>query len=447
MEFKTNAEWREGVTRLAGALVDIDRSLPFGGLRELIFLVWRQLALAPGPIKHLYTRVSEAEILRRLEEQEAELTRRDLGLGTGALGDDAALVAELAWRLRGLELRFRDGDLGVRTGDPNDEWLIEVDGDTAFFVPLERGAWKQEHSARALARTSAALSEKPDLAAFDKRGLRYVRILPTTVEGAGVRLVRPERMRSKGRPMVFGAVLFPGLTFESTETATTFVINAVSSPELDATVAAACEAAHRDECLAAVFPELTIDQAQLARISDLLADKPWQDGECVWPTPTLVLAGSWHEQRTGGLRNVATILDGDGVELLRHDKLMGYTDPKGLHEPIQPGETLTVLVMPEGLFAFGICLDFCQQYFQSPYGDLDVDFVLVPSCGDDKTMLGHLRTAQDLLDGRRTRAFVVQQAYPPLPIGAGYVLPPLAKISGEGPADLVQGEAWSVFRA
>lgn len=78
-------------------------------------------------------------------------------------------------------------------------------------------------------------------------------------------------------------------------------------------------------------------------------------------------------------------------------------------------------------------------------------------------MDGHVRTAADLLDRRKTRSFVVQQVYPALFDGLGYVLPPGSIPDGRGPQTqdvaetgyvlppgsnpdgLVQKEPWAIY--
>jgi len=158
------------------------------------------------------------------------------------------------------------------------------------------------------------------------------------------------------------------------------------------------------------------------------------------------VAGSWHEMDGAARYNIATIFDGHGDELLRHKKRMAYTDHDGRVEDIQHGTEFAILVLEGALFGFGICLDFCNRCYHTPYGALDVDFVIVPSCGDHVTMRGHIRTAQDLYNERNTRSFVVQQAYPPLPNAAGFILNPGTDPANLAPDGLIVTVPWSVFR-
>src|SRR5206468_1253175 len=109
----------------------------------------------------------------------------------------------------------------------------------------------------------------------------------------------------------------------------------------------------------------------------------------------------------------------------QHRKLFQYSDGSSEAESIQLGEELQILVLPDAIFAFGICLDFCNTSEDPPYADLDVDYVLVPSCGNESTMVGHIKRSAEYMDRQMTRTLVVQQFYAdPPPAGAplGWVL-------------------------
>jgi predicted amidohydrolase len=426
----TKAQWRAGAYGTPGKLAQINRSGADEGLRESIFLAWRAIATAPSDIKQLYAQVLEAEILRAAAS--LNLRARDCGLAFVGKESDQEIVRRLGGCLRALEQEFSARDLGGRPADPNDDWLVRYAEDSAFLVPMGRLAWRE------------AKDPTKDSRPFDQRGVLRLRLIPTVIDGATVKLVRPDHL-SKRDTARFGAVLFPNAEFKCTETATNFIIDAVNIPGGAAIITSACEAAHSSGCLTAVFPELTIDPQSRNLIQDLLLQKPWLHGSTVPVAPSFVVAGSWHEPIDKGLVNVATVFDGHGEELLRHRKRFAYKDPDGRFEQIQTGDEFAILVLEDGLFAFGICLDFCNRCFDTVYGRLDVDFVIVPSCGDAKTMDSHIRTARDLHDSRKTRSFVVQQAYPAVAAGAGYVLNPDGNSSGWTAAGLLKADAWSVF--
>jgi predicted amidohydrolase len=239
---------------------------------------------------------------------------------------------------------------------------------------------------------------------------------------------------------------FPNPTFDCDETKTKFFVRGVSIPNGQALIADACRAAHVDACLSTVFPELMIDPQSSRFIQSQLAEKPWlADGE-IPQAPGFVVAGSWHEIEDAKRYNIATVFDGHGDEILRHKKRMPYTDPEGRAEDIRHGTELAILVLENALFGFGICLDFCNRCYHTSYGWLDVDFVIVPSCGNEATMDGHIRTAKDLHNERNTRSFVVQQAFPPLQQAAGYVLNPDGNPAAWTAGGLLIARPWSVFR-
>ncbi|MGY4627224.1 hypothetical protein [Bradyrhizobium sp. USDA 4486] len=289
-------------------------------------------------------------------------------------------------------------------------------------------------------------SPDKDIRPFDQRGLTKVRLIPSTVDGASVNLIRRDHVDepSSVSTKVFGATVFADPKFSCTETETTFVVDAVELSNRDAVIANACAAAHVDGSLACVFPELMIDPTARAMIGDLLAKKPWVKGD-VPTSPKFVVAGSWHEMEAGKLFNIATVFNGHGKVLLRHKKRYPYTDPDGRAEKIHFGKEFAILVLDDALVAFGICLDFCNRCFSTVYGELDVDFVIVPSCGNAATMEGHIITAKDLHRARKARSFVVQQAYPPVENGSGFVLNPDGKPKGWEPDLLLVAAPGSTF--
>lgn len=457
MGTETNAEWRKSARQLPALLASLPRDTPDGGLRLLIFALWRQLARAPGPIRHLYAQLPETDVRAAADAADRGRGEADLGLAAADLASDKAIVLAIAARLRALEDLVASFDQGEGPVDPNEDWRISLADDEAFFVPLPRSAWRvdppkerpagTEGNSVAVEGGEADPTPRPDLRPFDQRGLLKVRIIPAVVDGAIVRLHLPEdpgRGPALGR---FGAALFPDLGFEEVTGPGRFRITGVTGPNLPDHIHAACRAAHAADYRAVIFPELTIDPTGRDYLEELLQEKPWNDDAATRTvhTPAVVVAGSWHDPVVGGFANVATVFDGHGEVLLRHHKRFAYKDPSDRFEDIVPGEHFEVLVLPDGLHAFSICLDFCQRWFDTAYGDLDVDFVLVPSCGDDRTMESHVETATDLHRRRRARAFVVQQAYPKRDDGFGFVLPPDGAPKGKSPSDLLKRDPWSVF--
>jgi len=430
-------KWRAAVRDLGKRLSTIDRDTGDAGLRLAIVYVWQVMAEAPSTILHQYAMVPESDIVADADAIVIRSADPDFGLGLKLGRDDAETMRMLATALRALEVFAADLDLGSAPADPNVDWRVDIHDEAYFFVPVPRRLWKRLRD------------ESNDRRPFDQRGLRSARIVPSEIDGATVRLTRPDRAPRTAKQAPFGAVLFRGIEFAEDSDDTGFVVTAVTGTDMDGDARTAIINGHRERCLAVVFPELTVDNRLHDQIVRDLEDKDWldDDPESGIEAPWIVVAGSWHRPISGGIGNIAPVLDGFGQPLLSHSKRYAYTDPDGHRERIIPGDKLDILVTDEGLFAFGICLDFCQRYFTTPYGLLDVDFVLVPSCGNERTMEGHLRTAQDLHNQRKIRSFVVQQSFPATETGLGYVLDPVG-IPGVKPISALEQKAsWSVFHA
>lgn len=433
--FATEEEWRSHVAKLGDRLKSVDENDLDGGLRRRILILWRALTEAPTPVVHQYSTISEQEILQAAASTSAGHEQR-LFLAVAPL--DAPLrdtVLAIGGALRALEHLLAELDLGSLPPDPDNDWRVEEDGQAFLIIPVERVAWREK---------------KPtdrDFRPFSQRGVGRLRVVPAIVDGARVRLYPAYRVFGKRHPLNFGAALFPAVVFEEATTQTHFRITSVSGRGMRKLVDEACRNAHQQACQVMVFPELTINDSLLNRIVDSLRAKDWDDDATTSSasTPSIVVAGSWHVPVEGGYANVATVLDGDGEVLLKHQKRYAYRDEHGRAEDIISGAELAILLTGEGLFAVGICLDFCHRGLTTPYGRLDVDFVLVPSCGNTSTMDGHLRTAKDLVDGTKTRSFIVQQAYPRPGRGLGYVLHPGMDLSEMTGKKLMTSRRWDVF--
>ncbi|MBR1164937.1 hypothetical protein [Bradyrhizobium elkanii] len=425
----TDEQWRESAFSIPVDLRAVPRSEDDDGLRQAMLIVWAALAKASATIKHLYSLVPESAIL----EFAATLNMQapDCGLSFEGTESYQEIVKRLGGCLRALERDYTEQDLGSRPTNPKD-WLVEHAGHCAYLIPMGRIAWRD------------ARDPAEDMRNFDQRGLLRLRFVPAVVDGARIQIVKAERMARKSS--AFGAVLFPDATFECDETPTRFFVKAVRIPNGEAIISEACKAAHAEHCLTTVFPELMIDPQSRGLIQTQLAEKPWLTEGEVPDAPGIVVAGSWHELEHGQRYNIATIFDGHGAQIARLKKRMAYKDAEGRVEDIQHGTELVVVVLEEALFGFGICLDFCNRCYHTSYGWLDVDFAIVPSCGNEVTMDGHIRTAKDLHNERNTRSFVVQQAYPALKQAAGFVLNPDGNSSSWVANQLLTDAPWSVFR-
>lgn len=433
--FATEEEWRDHVATLEDRLEAIDEDDLDGGLRRRILILWRALTEAPTPVVHQYSTISEQEILQAAASTGVGVEQRRF---LGEVPQDAPLretVLAIGGALRALEHLLADVNLGSLPPDPNQDWRVDDDGQAFLIVPVERIAWRE------------AKPPERDFRPFSQRGVGRLRIVPTVVDGARVRLYTAHRVSGKRHSINFGSALFSGVKFEEAKTQTHFTITGVSGRGMKKLAGEACRNAHLQACQVVVFPELTINNSLLDGIVDDLRAKDWDDAAAApsAQTPSIIVAGSWHVPVEGGYANVAPILDGDGEVLLKHQKRYAYRDEHGRAEDIVPGDELAILLTGEGLYAVGICLDFCHRGLTTPYGRLDVDFVLVPSCGNTSTMDGHLRTAKDLVDGTKTRSFIVQQAYPKPRRGVGYVLHPGTDLSEVTGKKLITSRSWDVF--
>lgn len=147
---------------------------------------------------------------------------------------------------------------------------------------------------------------------------------------------------------------------------------------LRAAVAAACDA--RVDVL--VAPELTITEALRHDLVDRLLEFPNQP---LW----LITPGSFHESsssagRDAAKRNTARLLDADGRELARHDKLRPFAwQEDGVQhvEAIEAGHEVMLLETPIGHIAMAICLDQCEESagFQTLWEWAAPDVLLAPA--------------------------------------------------------------------
>lgn len=141
---------------------------------------------------------------------------------------------------------------------------------------------------------------------------------------------------------------------------------------------------------AIVFPELTIDIAQRALLTQRLRK---QAGSHL----VMLQAGSFHETLVieGKTFNTAPLVNSQGRELLTHRKLRPFSkvspgvDP--VTEDISLGDTIHVLATPVGLLTVLICKDFLDDHpcVLTLLSDVPVEWVLVPSFGDEKTIRQH----------------------------------------------------------
>ncbi len=134
----------------------------------------------------------------------------------------------------------------------------------------------------------------------------------------------------------------------------------------------------------AILPELTVTLEHRAEV------RGWLESGDGGPL-VLVLAGSFHETVDGDSYNTAELWDRKGERLLAHRKLRPYGAADGLAEDIADGNRLEVLATPIGAFAIPICKDYLDDHpkVAALFSEVPVDWILVPSYGDEKTVKLH----------------------------------------------------------
>jgi len=143
--------------------------------------------------------------------------------------------------------------------------------------------------------------------------------------------------------------------------------------------------------LVVVLPELTVDLAARAEARRWLGTHSDHSLE-------MVVAGSFHEETPDGWYNTAEMWDRFGERILVHRKLRPFGAADGLAEDVNTGNHVTVLVTPIGSFAVLICKDFLDDHesVATLLQEVPVDWVLVPSYGDEKTSARHKARAQSI---------------------------------------------------
>ncbi len=146
-----------------------------------------------------------------------------------------------------------------------------------------------------------------------------------------------------------------------------------------------------------VFPEFALDIAQRKIVAQWL-----KNNEC--PQLLYTVPGSFHEPDAvdSGMTppkyfNTAPLFDPEGNVIFTHQKLQLF-GKDGLVENISIGNTLHVLATPVGCLTVLICKDFMDEAARvaNLLQHVLVDWVLVPSFGNETTIKGHQARARKL---------------------------------------------------
>lgn len=176
------------------------------------------------------------------------------------------------------------------------------------------------------------------------------------------------------------------------------------------------EDATRGGAVIIVFPELSVDAAVRLEL------RRWLRAPRREPRPSLVVAGSYHEEEATDddrsvPRNISRVYNGKGDLLLEHTKLRPMRTAASdtgaeIYEDVEGASHLRLLYCEFGLLAVAICLDFCETG-SAPVADIwkviGPALVLVPSMGDDKTNNAHGRRAEELDRQHSTVCLIASQ--------------------------------------
>ncbi len=139
-----------------------------------------------------------------------------------------------------------------------------------------------------------------------------------------------------------------------------------------------------------VFPELSVPNACRKRIEEWLSKHHGQH------KIILVVAGSYHFQNGSGSgwKNESMIYDGNGMPLLRQEKLTKLIRGR-YEEEIEHQNEIKILNTELGLIGVAICKDFLDEWrvMSTLWLNMDLDILFVVSMGGTATISGHQRKA------------------------------------------------------
>lgn len=358
-----------------------------------LFCIWLSMQRAASGVRNAFRTFDE----QKLRIDASAMSVADCFKPLASVSTDEGRIAafyDLAVRLRALELQFYAGIDGGPSRR-SDRYKVQFDGEVAYFLHLPP-------------RNRVAKSGDP----FVRRAFERSRIIPGKIGGFGVELSTPpdpdglERARQK-EPFKIGAGVFKDIsfTFRTTENSH-FVVDGLRCDNQMETISSQIASAAAEGCAGVIYPELTVTGESVNSLRrSLAANDISADGL------SFVLAGSWHVEDSGVHFNESLILGPTGAVIASHRKLFRYTEKAKSTERIELGEKVTVTVLGDRVISSAICLDFCNIYDNTPFDDLDVDVLLVPSCGGERTMDQHIKKAA-LLDARtKLQVVVVQQHY------------------------------------
>ena len=162
-----------------------------------------------------------------------------------------------------------------------------------------------------------------------------------------------------------------------------------------ASLLSALKTAQNHEAHIVVFPEFTLDLEHRAQLVAHLSQLP---KNCL----QLIVAGAFHEPTSTAAHmpayNTAPVLNENGTRLFSHRKLRLFGNKEAGAEFVEAGQQLTVLVTPIGCMTVLICKDFLDEdaHVNNLLTEVPVDWVWVPSYGDETTLKLHKKRAHKL---------------------------------------------------
>lgn len=401
-------------------------------LCEMIALIFGEISATPETLLQDFEAISEAKLMAGAHARASAIPVN--GVTVAERSSEIDTIFDAAELLRALEISAVELSHYLETDRDEELEALWRTSDGRFYViprvtPL------------------AKIDGKP----FLRRALLHYRVLPTQIDNFRVRLHRSTLASNaavaaadrSGSQRKFGAALFPGLKVEMAQP----VEGTFSIVRLGGFDASTCIRDHlrsgRDAgCRSIVWGELTMPQESVAILARELRGAAL-DGPCAF---RYFVAGSWHREVDGALRNASEILDGHGEPLFTVYKWAKFKIGT-LQEAIVPGDEVHVLVDEDEVMVVAICRDFLQSTTDVPYRNVNADIAVVPSMiptiEDEATMKGHAETANVMRVRFGTRTMVVAQPAEPGPDAAvGKVLGFPSKPTTQN-SEAVEG-AWHV---
>lgn len=377
-----------------------DDSHATASIRRRLFRAALLISNAPYQVKQTAIRVSEKQIAARartIADNSRESEKITSGVLTGSSSNEEIVAAVLAYtRLLDLELR----ELGAAYGlsEPA-TFYVKAENVDGYVIPLP------------------AQTRKSVRTQLPARAIVHHRILPRTLPvGMSVHLEglkgRDGRLPKTRRNAICAGGVFPGLEVETKEHDHGFVVSDIKCSAPEKIIDACVRRSRVENCDFLAFPELTVPPSGIAALIEELGTTA--------ENPMITVAGSWHHQTSdGAFVNRSDIINRWGVKIAEHYKFSQYVDKDLGPESIKFGKDILCVLTPLGICTFGICTDFCDVGTEIPYLDLDADYVIIVSMGNDKTMRGHIDNAHRYNIKWKGTVFVIQQ---PVAGGVGYAL-------------------------